>query len=336
MKRLKLAVLSILIAIPLFKVDQKTVIEMNKREYMAGTGSNYLSSVSFRDIDFTLDRNIFEYTLSVPFSKSTLGLSYTTEDPDAIVEVVGDEELFVGNNSLVILVTSKDGVQREYDFTIFRNENNLYIANDEMAIKDALLNNEESSLTVEVVGEAAKLKEDAIDALKTSGKDLYYEWKDQKGNFYASLKISSKNVTSDTLINPNIKNSITNAKLIKYLEGSKYAELSTREANIPNGSIYTVAVDENEDIYTLYYYDNDRVESRSLRNNDGKVEFEIKGGIDYALVSKKEAPKKDSVSGFSWILPSVILTVLISVFIFASRQVMYRRVRNKRRRTRDQ
>lgn len=332
MKKIKLVVLILILALSSISIIDRRETFVDRTNYSVGNGSNYLSNVSFVDVDFSFDKEVMEYTITVPFSKKTLGLTYVQEDPNSIVEVIGDEELYVGNNSLVILVTSSTGEQRQYGFTILRTEDNTFIPNEEISIKDALLNGEENTITVAVTGEGVILGEDTLDAFKTSGKVLYYEWRNQGGEFISSLKIDSKNIDSEKKLNPNIKNGITTAKLVKFLEGYQYLGFSTKDTNIPDGSVYTVTVDGDEDIYTLYYYDNDRIESRSLRNMDGKVEFSIKNGIDYALISKKDAPQKESISGFSWILPTLIMTIMITVFIVATRQVMYRRLKNSKKR----
>lgn len=293
------------------------------------SSNNYLRSVTIDGVDFQFDKSITDYEIRVPYSLTTLNLEYTLDDSEATAEFIGGEELYIGNNSVVILVMAPDGSMREYDFTIIRNSDNTVIANDENSILSGLNGNDSSNLTVEVTSESATtLGPNTVNTFKNSNKTLIYKWLDSNGNFKSSLKIDGSLITTTDEINPNIKNSISDVNLLKQIDTHPYIALSTVGTNIPEGSIYTLAVSGEDDIYYLYYYDNDILNKKPLRKIDGKVEFEVKSGIDYALLGSSDVPAPATIRGFSWLWPSIIITLLIIIFIFATRRVMFQSVKN--------
>lgn len=328
MKVKNLAVLLLLFTFFPLK-DNVEVINTQRVVYEKGVANNYLSQVSFEGVDFNFNKELTEYTFHVPFSKKTLGLEYELENKNCIVDIIGDEELLVGNNSLAIIVTDENGEVREYDFTIIRANDSSNVENDENSIESALNHGEASSLNVDVIGNAAILNENTIDALRNSKKNLIYEWKDQNGKFAASLKIDGKFLKDEKNINPNIKRNITTAKLIKYLNGIEYIGISTDNTNIPEGSIYKLAIAGTEDIYDLYYIENGRIQNRILRNIDGAVEFEIKDGVDYAIVARSLSPKEE-IKGFSWFWPSLFVTLLFLLFLAGYKYINMKMIRKSR------
>jgi len=317
-----------LFLIPVYQTTEQSYTTTLTLKYYSGTYSNYLSNVSFQNIEFHFNKDTLSYEIDVPYSKSTLGLTYTAEDSKAIVEVIGGEELHVGNNSLVIIVTAVDGSVREYDFTINRREDNSSVSNNINDILD-ILEDESSNITVNVDGEnAVSLYGDALNALQQSKKILTYTWNDRNGNFIASLKIDSMKITNDQTINPNLSKKINNKKLLEFLGNTPHIEISTVNSNLPKNSVYSMKVTGSDDLYYLYYYDGDIFNTKPLRNIDGVIEFEIEDGIDYAIVSESKKPINE-VSGFSWLVPSLIATVFIVIFVIISRKIMIKSVKDK-------
>jgi len=293
-------------------------------------GSNYLSSVEISGVNVGFRKDKQEYYLEVPYSKTTLGLTYTAEDKDAIVEVVGGDNLYIGNNSIAIIVTSTGGVTREYDFTIIRSGNNENVSDKESSIRNAILNSTATNIGVDVNDNASQLEADTINTLITNRKSLVYTWK-KDNKFFASLSIDGTKVsTVNGTVNPNVKNAITNVDLLKEIKGYDYTPISTVGTNIPKGSIYKIVVNGNEDLYYLYYYENDILVKKPLRNIDGTVEFELDKDTDYALMNTSNRPTKKSNGGFSWIWPSIILTLLVGTIYFATKGVMVKVLKNSR------
>lgn len=328
MKKAKLLLLLPFIVVP-FYIEDERVVESERIEYRTQASSKgYLADVKIEGIDFKFDKNLTEYELTVPYTHDKLKMTYKPENSKDEVEFIGSEELLVGNNSIVLFVTSEDGTGREYDFTIRRNENNKLVLNDEPSIRNGILGNEATNLSVSVSdGEATSLPKDVVEAMKRNSKTITYEWKDAAGSFKASLKIDGTKIGDADRVNPNVKNSITNASLKKSLQETDYVGISTKGTNIPEGSKYSLKVDNKEELYYLYFYDKDLLNKQTLRVNEGLVEFEVKGDTDYAVVGASSAPKK-IVEGFSWFWPSLFLTILFFVFLIIMKAVMVKVVRN--------
>lgn len=296
--------------------------------YTSASSNCNLSDVKIEGINFKFDKELTEYEFVVPYSHDKLEMTYKPENPKAEVEFIGQEELLVGNNSIVLLVTLDASTSKEYDFTIIRKENNEIVQNNENTIRKGVFEKNADNLTVPVSGgEAVVLPKDVVEGIKKESKTITYEWKDSAGALKASLKIDGTKIGDVEEVNPNTKNTISNAFLKKTLQDSTYIGISTSGTNIPDGSTYSLKVDNKEDIYYLYFYDKNILNKRTLRVNAGYVEFEVKDGVDYAIVSTSEVPKK-IVESFSWFWPSLFLVILFLVFLGIMKVSMIRVVRN--------
>lgn len=332
MKKIKFLLLLTLVLVPTSYrsiENKKRIIEpTNYNEPNEIEEAPRLASVTFDDVDFKFSPVVMDYTLTAPYSKSTLGLHYVIEDKDSIVEVVGGEELLIGNNSIAILVTSKEGIVREYDFTIIRDSETSDVKNESESIKNAIQYSDSNTVTVTVEDKAATLKNDAVRALRNSKKTLIYKWNDSNGNFLSSLTIKGEDITSDEKIVPNIKRSISDEKLIDYVKGYSYVAVSTIGTNIPKNSVYKTSISGQEDIYYLYYYKKDLLNKKPLRNINNTVEFEVEEGLDFALMDTKEHPIKKTSKAIDWLRPSMFITVILLIFFLTTRFIMIKLVRH--------
>lgn len=334
MKKRFVIVLAVMaLVMPLYhNISFENVYRIESKEYEAiEAGSNYLTNVTIDGVSFDFNKNLTSYTIEVPYSKVTLGLHYTKEDENAIVEVLGGDELYIGNNSLTILVTNAGGEIREYDFTIIRSGDKENVSDNQASILEAIMNSTATNINVDVTtGDASVLEEDVINTLVTNKKSLVYRWTDSAGNTLSTLTIDGEKVeTVNGTINPNIKRNIANAKLLKKVKDSEYTPISTVGTNIPKGSIYQVNVSGGEDIYYLYYYDNGVFNKKPLRNMDGMVEFELEPDIDYALMATSKVPKSEGVSTFNWFWISIGLTLIVIVFYVITKQILVKTVKDR-------
>ncbi|WP_422657790.1 S-layer homology domain-containing protein [Paenibacillus sp. EC2-1] len=62
----------------------------------------------------------FSYTVQVPYSTTRTEVTYTAADPEATVKVSGGENLVVGDNSVLVTVTTKDGKTNTYTVNVQR------------------------------------------------------------------------------------------------------------------------------------------------------------------------------------------------------------------------
>ena len=56
--------------------------------------------------------NKLDYALTVPYETSVTAVTYMTADPAATVEIIGGEELVVGDNPITVTVTAQDGITK--------------------------------------------------------------------------------------------------------------------------------------------------------------------------------------------------------------------------------
>ncbi|MBQ8683520.1 MAG: cadherin-like beta sandwich domain-containing protein [Clostridia bacterium] len=66
------------------------------------------------------DKNVTEYTVSVPYTVTRLLLTYDTTHPDATEEITDNANLQVGKTVRVITVTAPNGTVKKYSITVTR------------------------------------------------------------------------------------------------------------------------------------------------------------------------------------------------------------------------
>ena len=87
------------------------------------TRDNDLSDIKVldpaREIHF--DPDIYEYSISIPYEYTKIeDLQYTLDYPLASAEVIGNENMELGLNEVIIRVTAYDGEQKDYKLHVFR------------------------------------------------------------------------------------------------------------------------------------------------------------------------------------------------------------------------
>lgn len=75
------------------------------------------------------------YTVNIPYSETSLDLSIVLNDPTATYEIIGNEDLKVGENEVKIVVTAQDGTENTYTLTVNRAKiNSAYL--EELKVKN--------------------------------------------------------------------------------------------------------------------------------------------------------------------------------------------------------
>ena len=290
--------------------------------------NNYLSSLAVSGATFVFDKNTLDYEMTVPYAQNTLELNYTQEDANAIVNVIGSNELALGNNSVVVSVTAEDGTIRSYNLTIIRLEDKTVVANNKEAIITGI-KGLDTKLTVSLTPNDTPVAIDSeiIALLQNTKKTLIYERNDANGILISSLTINGKDIKDTKAITPVITSAITNASLKTYLTGAQYMGISTNNSNIPSGSMYKYKVDANEDIYYLYSYVDNILVTKKLQVKDGYVEFEVTSNTDYALVNESSKIASTDNKKFNWLVPTLIVVVIGLVFAILG-VIFYRKHKN--------
>lgn len=313
------------------KVVEAKSYQIDTIKYEESSSSNSsLKSLTIEGVNFNFKPDILDYELEVPYNMKSLKITYEPYIEGSIVEVVGGEELFLGNNSIAIIVTSGyDGSVSEYDLTVVRKDDITETDNHYNSIENELSAGNSSIVSVDVSEDATLLPVSTSEILKRTSKSIVFNWKDVTGKVLATLSMNGDKIKNVDKIDPNVKHKITDDRLKKYVENYEYTPISTKGTNIPEGSTYRIAIDGNEDIYYLYYYDdNDKLAKVPLRNLGGAVEFELKDGYDYALMVSAAHPSNSSSSKrTNWVLPSILVTVLVIVVFLFTKFIMVKVLR---------
>ena len=116
------------------------------------SNNNYLKNIVVNGKALNFDSSKLVYSFSVPYSVSSLNIRTSTVDSSAKYSVIGNTNLKIGNNEVVILVKAKNKDERKYILKVYR-------SNSE---KLPLSSNSKLSL-LEVGGYNLKFKSDQLD-----------------------------------------------------------------------------------------------------------------------------------------------------------------------------
>ena len=105
-----------------------------------------LSSLSILPVEINFDKNITTYNSIVPYDISSVKLSYAANDSKAKVEIVGKENLIVGNNKIVVKVTAENETVTNYTLNIVRQKENERVLNSDSSLKELNVNGQKVSL----------------------------------------------------------------------------------------------------------------------------------------------------------------------------------------------
>lgn len=116
--------------------------------------------------------NVTNYTISVPYTTTSLSLSVTTQDKDAKTAVSGTNTLAVGKNTQIITVTAPNGTTKKYTVVITRSANQTTTTSGSDTTTTTTTAPQEDPLEVEVNGVTVTVSDTQADAALPDG----YEW----------------------------------------------------------------------------------------------------------------------------------------------------------------
>ncbi|MBQ7136762.1 MAG: cadherin-like beta sandwich domain-containing protein [Bacilli bacterium] len=86
------------------------------------SNNNNLKSITLSDGKIDFSKGNTKYTVNVPYEIEKFKISAASEDKKAVIEIIGEENLIVGENSYIIKVTAENGDVKEYHITVIRDE----------------------------------------------------------------------------------------------------------------------------------------------------------------------------------------------------------------------
>lgn len=105
-------------------IDNNQTIENKK------SNNNYLKSIKTDVFDLDFDRNRLVYQATVLYEVEKIDFEYEKDDLKSLVEIIGNENLKVGKNTITFSVTAEDGSIREYKIIVTRKEENKVVSNN--------------------------------------------------------------------------------------------------------------------------------------------------------------------------------------------------------------
>jgi len=165
--------------------------------------SSLLKNLIIDGIEFEFNKNTYEYTIEVENSIDKLILNYETEDKNAKVEKVSNDELVVGENKIELIVTNEDS-KTTYILNIIRKDKITEVSNNESEILEALKQNIDIlRVKVDVNDTNKVITSNILKYLKENIKNIIYEVYENNKIIY-SIKILGKNVEDTKEFNFNI------------------------------------------------------------------------------------------------------------------------------------
>lgn len=113
--------------------------------------------------------NVTNYTISVPYTTTSLSLSVTTQDKGAKTAISGKNALAVGKNTQVITVTAPNGTTKKYTVVINRSANQTTTTSGTNTTTTTTTTPQEDPLEVEVDGEMLTVSDTQPDATLPDG-----------------------------------------------------------------------------------------------------------------------------------------------------------------------
>ena len=86
------------------------------------SSNNYLKSLTLSSGTMSFSQSTYEYNVNVVYDVSTITIDAVPVDASATVEVVGDKNLVVGENMILVVVTAENNSTRTYTLYITRLE----------------------------------------------------------------------------------------------------------------------------------------------------------------------------------------------------------------------
>ena len=281
--------------------------------------NNNLKNIEIKDYILYFNPNTLKYNINVDNTVNKLEISAIPEDNNSTVKINNIEELKVGENLIVIEVTSQSGDIKKYEIIVLR-KNDAPI----VEIKDLIetINKTTSKeIEVEIKNEENKISIDILKELK--GKDITlkinkYENDSIKYIWMVSGREIEKEFDFDTLVtfesNDKIKHLANYAESI-YLNYFHVGLLPDKtKFKLYVGNSY-----KENDVLNLYYYDETDnklvLEQEGILVKNGYVEYEIEHCSKYILTQAKIIQKVNSYSNMIMIIEGIVIAGLVTFYL---------------------
>lgn len=94
------------------------------------SNDNYLKELEIKDKVLDFDKNKKNYELTVDYDTKKLDINAVSSSNKSNVEIIGNDDLKVGKNEIIVKVTAKDNSVREYKIIVTRKDKNVILDNN--------------------------------------------------------------------------------------------------------------------------------------------------------------------------------------------------------------
>jgi len=161
---------------------------------------NYLEDIKIENNDLDFSKEQEEYKITVDYNTNNLNIDATTSSNKSKIEITGNDNFQVGENTVTIKVTSKNNEVREYKIIVVKKD------------KDVILSSNNNLKQLEIEGYAIKFNKDTLIYNIKIKKEI-------KLNITALSEDENANVT--ILGNENLKNKSKIKIIVTAENGSK-------------------------------------------------------------------------------------------------------------------
>lgn len=151
----------------------------NDNKLEESNNDNYLDDLDIADNDIGFSKEKFEYSVTVGNDVNSLNINSVASSDSSKVEVIGNENLSVGENVVTIKVTALNGEVREYKIVVIK--------------EDRVLSNNNYLKSLEVVGYDLKFEKNKFNYFLEIGTESNLEINALKEESSATISISGNN-----------------------------------------------------------------------------------------------------------------------------------------------
>lgn len=92
--------------------------------------NNYIKEILINDTNLIFNKKEYEHRFNVKYDVTKAEIKIKPEDENATYNILGDENLSVGENTYIVNITATDGTVREYKIIITRHEEEVTLSNN--------------------------------------------------------------------------------------------------------------------------------------------------------------------------------------------------------------
>ena len=291
--------------------EQKS--EESQQEHAESLNLSRLEAVGY-SLDFDPEKT--EYELAVGNEVNALEIFAEAESEEATVIVTGSDTLEVGENTITVQVTGKDGAVKEYHILVIRSDEIPETTAERL--EQTLKNTTKDTVALRITDTPIVSKEQ-FELVKNSGKRLLINRYD--GDV---LRYTWSVSDFETLMDLNSEITIAekaDASLEKLTNYARAAVLEfSHSGDLPKGTKVRLNVQSryaDGEVLNMYYYNGETLQlaQKELTVQAGYVEFELTHCSEYVLTQATLGAASASTNGM--LIGIIVVSVLAGLELIA-------------------